>query len=116
MGGELNRLAPIVFYLVQVLTFCSLLPWLFLLFLTGFFFDAPGAQQELVTWLLAVPIWIYPIPVVACVAVSWVLFWKNKKGLALVTALLPLAYACVFLVSVFMIFFVCWIINLGGVE
>ena len=113
----MNRpITSIAFYVVQALTLCSLLPWLFLLFLTGFFFDAPGSQQELVPWLLAVPIWLYPIAVIASVAVSWMLFRKDKKVLALVTASLPVAGASLFFAAVFFCFMVCWLINLGGFE
>ena len=67
------------------------MPWSFLAFLSLFAFDAPGSENQLSSWLLAGPVWAYPVIAAACIAGSIILKRKNKLRPALIVIAVPLA-------------------------
>ncbi|MEI6186249.1 MAG: hypothetical protein WCP43_03490 [Dehalococcoidia bacterium] len=74
-----------------VIVACSLVPWSFLAFLSLFAFDAPGSENQLSSWLLAGPVWAYPVIAAACIVGSIILKRKNKLRPALIVIAVPLA-------------------------
>ena len=50
--------------LANVIPLLGLLAWPIMVFMTFFFFDAPGSEQSTPTWVLAMSIWGYPVPVI----------------------------------------------------
>ncbi|MCX5993567.1 MAG: hypothetical protein NT177_05030 [Chloroflexi bacterium] len=74
-----------------VIVACSLVPWSFLAFLSLFAFDAPGSENQLSSWLLAGPVWAYPVIAAACIFGSIILKRKNKLRPALIVIAVPLA-------------------------
>jgi len=68
----------------------SLIPWAFAAFVSLFAFDAPGSEKQLYTWLIVIPVWIYPLLAVGCMTGSIVLKRRNKLCPALVVIAIPL--------------------------
>jgi hypothetical protein len=74
-----------------VIVSVSLVPWAFAAFLSLFAFDAPGSEKQLSIWLLAGPVWAYPVIVAGCITGSIILKRKNKPLPALIVIAVPLA-------------------------
>lgn len=88
--GKDKKIGTAVTVLLVIVT-CSIVPWAFLAFLSLFAFDAPGSQNQLSGWLLAGPVWAYPIIAAGCIAGSSILKRQNKLRPALIVICIPLA-------------------------
>ena len=88
-----------------VIVACSLVPWSFLAYLSLFAFDAPGSENQLSSWLLAAPVWAYPVIVAGCIAGSIILRRKNKLRPALIVIAIPLAAIVIWAIIIGLYFF-----------
>lgn len=61
--------------MINVLTLAGCLLWPLMAFGSIFFFDAPGANRNNAVLLLALSVWVYPIPAF----IGSFLFWLKLK-------------------------------------
>jgi len=85
--NKLNTTLVVMLVIVGI----SLIPWALAAFTSLFAFDAPGSEKELSIWLMVVPIWIYPVIAVGCMAGSIILMRKTRLRPALIMIAIPLA-------------------------
>lgn len=66
-------------------------------FLSMFMFDAPGSENNVALWCIAVPIWCYPLLAGVCILVGFPLKRKGHLRQAIIALAIPLVAATVFL-------------------
>jgi hypothetical protein len=93
MDNDKDKKISTAVIVLLVIVAASLIPWGFAAFLSLFAFDAPGSENQLSTWLMAAPVWAYPVLAVGCIIGSIILKRKNKLLPALIVIAIPLAAA-----------------------
>ncbi len=73
----------------------SLGPWYFMAILAIMAFDAPGSERTVFPYLMAVPLWLYPVVALGCSVLAWAHYRRGEEDRAVGTLLLPYAYASV---------------------
>jgi hypothetical protein len=94
----------ILYIILVVIALATLLPWPFVAYTSLFAFDAPGSDKDPATLALIVPIWIYPVILLCCAGVSWLMYRRQKLNLAIALACIPLVLVILY-VAVAAIFF-----------
>jgi hypothetical protein len=87
INNKLNKAITVLLIIVG----CSLVPWPFLAYLALFAFDAPGSGNQATIWLLAGPVWAYPLVAVGGLICAIILRRRNRLRAALTAAIIPLA-------------------------
>lgn len=83
----------VILVLLQALLVLSLVPWYFVAAFAIMAFDAPGSAWTVGPYLIALPIWIYPVVALVCSVLAWVRFHPREQYRAMLALVAPYAYA-----------------------
>jgi hypothetical protein len=93
-----------LYIVLIVVALATLVPWPFVAFTSFFAFDAPGSEKDPATLALTVSIWIYPVVLLCCAGISWLMYRRQKLNLAILLACIPLALIILYLAAAYIYF------------